>query len=162
MSSIKSEVQVSTAHRLCRGAILGKQQVRSWGIVPQSGGGRRGSWVSRTGGTNPIKEGKRQEARGKRRWLLPLASCLLPSFRNYGTGGIAPRRRGSATMGDGYAWTEHFSGSDERKAGRLYQAKWANALLASAMRWMFSRVLMAVPSRLKASPISWASDLHIG
>ena len=29
-----------------------------------------------------------------------------------------------------------------------YQAKWAKALLASAMRWTFSRRLMAAPSRL--------------
>ena len=29
-----------------------------------------------------------------------------------------------------------------------YQAKWANALLASAMRWTFSRLVMAAPSRL--------------
>jgi hypothetical protein len=41
-------------------------------------------------------------------------------------------------------------------APRGYQAKWAKALFASAMRCTFSRVVMAVPSRLYASPISWA------
>ena len=29
-----------------------------------------------------------------------------------------------------------------------YHAKWAKALLASAMRWVFSRVVMALPSFL--------------
>src|SRR5205085_11164571 len=29
-----------------------------------------------------------------------------------------------------------------------YHAKWANALFASAMRWVFSRVVMALPSFL--------------
>ena len=34
-------------------------------------------------------------------------------------------------------------------AGRTTQyAKWAKALLASAMRWMFSRLVIAPPSRL--------------
>ena len=31
-----------------------------------------------------------------------------------------------------------------------YQAKWAKALLASAMRWTFSRLVYAAPSRLYA------------
>ena len=31
---------------------------------------------------------------------------------------------------------------------RYYQAKWAKALLASAIRWTFSRRVMAAPSRL--------------
>ena len=38
-----------------------------------------------------------------------------------------------------------------------YQAKWAKALLASAMRWTFSRLVMAAPSRLKAAINSSAS-----
>lgn len=32
-----------------------------------------------------------------------------------------------------------------------YQAKWANALFASAMRWVFSRVVTAFPSPCEAS-----------
>src|SRR5436190_3902825 len=32
--------------------------------------------------------------------------------------------------------------------GEFYQAKWAKALLASAMRWTFSRLVIAAPSRL--------------
>ena len=39
----------------------------------------------------------------------------------------------------------------------VYHAKCANALLASAMRWTFSRRLTAAPSRLKAATNSSAS-----
>lgn len=33
------------------------------------------------------------------------------------------------------------------EAERSYQAKWAKALFASAMRWTFSRLVIALPSR---------------
>ena len=44
----------------------------------------------------------------------------------------------------------------------VYQAKWLKALLASAMRWMFSRTVMAAPWRLKASISSLASFSWVG
>ena len=43
-----------------------------------------------------------------------------------------------------------------------YQAKWANALFASAMRWTFSRRVIAAPSRLNAATNSSASLIAIG
>ena len=39
----------------------------------------------------------------------------------------------------------------------FYQAKWAKALLASAILWVSSLFLTAQPSLLEASIISWAS-----
>ena len=40
------------------------------------------------------------------------------------------------------------SAAKSRCNGRRYQAKWAKALLASAIRWTLSRLVMAAPSRL--------------
>ncbi len=37
---------------------------------------------------------------------------------------------------------------ESKWGGGVYQAKWAKALFASAMRWVFSRVVMALPSFL--------------
>src|SRR5262249_1132641 len=44
-----------------------------------------------------------------------------------------------------------------RCSSRAHHAKWANALLASAMRWTFSRRVIAAPSRLYAAISSSAS-----
>ena len=50
----------------------------------------------------------------------------------------------------------------EHRVIRSYQAKWANALLASAMRCTFSRRVIAAPSRLNAAINSSASLTAMG